>query len=649
MKEWHTPADIAGLGLPDLPTTVRGVNALAARDGWQARTNGAGEPLAAKRRERGGGWQYHFSLFPLRAQQRLVANSLAEKQAQQANGKSIPQARNNGELWDWFERLPDKRKATARGRLDAIEAVEALQSGGINKNLAVAEVSRQKGVGASTLYTWFDLIAGVGRADRLPALAPRHAGRTTTAECDPRAWEALKTDFLRNERPSFTTCYERVQSVAQANGWQVPAPRTLERRLFAEVPAPVMVLARDGVEALKRMYPAQERDRTMFHALEAVNADGHKWDVFVRWPDGEIGRPCTVAFQDLYSNKMLAWRTDKTENADTVRLAFGDVVQRFGVPDLAWLDNGRGFASKWITGGQPNRYRFKVKPEEPSGILTQLGVDVHWTKPYSGQSKPIERAFKDFCDAIAKHPAFAGAYTGNKPDAKPENYGSKAIPLETFLRVVEQGIRLHNARPKRNTRVCGRVKSFDQAFEESLARSVITRPRREQLRLFLLAAESVRADRQSGAVKLLGNRYWSELLHDHRGHRLTLRFDPDSLHAGVHVYRLDGSYIGFAECQEAAGFADTKAGREHNRKRGAFVKANRQALELQSQLSLDDLVKLLPSIDESDPPAPAATRLFNGNLAAAPQPDAEPDEAADAAFFRDFSAGLTLVQGGRED
>ncbi|WP_245528436.1 transposase domain-containing protein [Gluconobacter morbifer] len=45
------------------------------------------------------------------------------------------------------------------------------------------------------------------------------------------------------------------------------------------------------------------------------------------------------------------------------------------------------------TGGIPNRFRFKVKEDEPVGIMTQLGVEVHWTTPYSGQSKPIERAW----------------------------------------------------------------------------------------------------------------------------------------------------------------------------------------------------------------------------------------------------------------
>lgn len=638
MKTWWTPAEIVARALPSLPGTVRGVNGLADRQGWAARVNAAGEPLARKRQGRGGGWEYHYALFPAPAQAALV------KEIDGTAAKPAP-ARDAAEVWAFFERLPESRKAKARQRLALLERVEALHVGGLPKDQAVHMTAVAAGVGLSTVYGWFDLVAGVERADWLPYLAPRHAGRVATVECDPRAWDALKTDWLRDSRPSFQSCYERLRQIAAAQGWTIPAARTLERRLAAEIPKPVQVLCRQGAEALARMYPHQERDRTVFHALEAVNADGHKWDVFVRWPDGTIGRPISVAVQDLYSNKFLACRTDRTENADLVRLAFADVFKVYGIPDLAWLDNGRGFAAKYITGGTTTRFRFKVKAEDPTGILTNLGVQVHWTRPYHGQSKPIERAFRDFCDAIAKHPRFEGAYTGNKPDAKPESYGSKAVPIETFLQVVEQGIRAHNARPGRNTRVCRRTLSFDQAFKESYARALIRRAGDEQLRMCLLAAESVRSDQRSGSVTLLGNRYWAECLHDHIGKPLTVRFDPDALQDGVHVYRLDGAYVGFADCIEAAGFNDTEAAREHGRNLKAFRRATKEAAAAERRLSIDELVALLPDVEDAPAPETKTVRLVTGNLAVKPISEIRLDrENADVAFFDALGAGLRLVR-----
>jgi hypothetical protein len=651
-KEWFTAPEIAALRLPVLPTTESALTRFANRKRWRTARDSAGAPLARRRRGRGGGWEYHYTLLPMLAQHRLVAAGMAARARDQA-----PRAeeKGGGEPWDWYDRLPEARKAVARARADAIDAVAALWRGGVEKNTAAALVAQSRGVGRSTIFGWQRRVAGLARKDWPPALAPRHAGKTETAEIDPRAWDYLKSDYLRLSRPSFVSCYRRLALAAGAQGWpMIPSARTLERRLHREIPPAVMVLCREGEDALKRMYPPQERDRTGFHALEAVNVDGHRWDVFVRWPDGTVGRPMMLAIQDLYSNKMLAWRVDRSENADLVRLAFADVFRDFGIPDLCWLDNGRGFASKMITGGTPNRYRFRVKAEEPTGILTALGIEIHWTRPYSGQSKPIERAFRDFCDAIAKHPAFEGAYTGNKPDAKPENYGSRAVPIADFLAIVEQGIRLHNARPNRNTRVCQRVRSFDEAFAESYARSVIRRAGEEHLRMCLLAAESVRADGRSGSVNLLGNRYWSECLVPHRGQALTVRFDPDRLHDGVHAYRLDGGWIGHAECQEAAGFADTAAAREHARKVKTFRRATKEAAAIERQLSIDELARLLPEVDEPPPPQTKTVRLVRGSLAARPAAAAaaapDPDAMSEEDVSRTFHAGLLrLVEAADED
>src|SRR3546814_16811814 len=63
----------------------------------------------------------------------------------------------------------------------------------------------------------------------------------------------------------------------------------------------VIMLRREGDEALRRMLPAQERTVAELHALELVNIDGHKVDVFVKWPDGRIVRPIIIGIQDVYS------------------------------------------------------------------------------------------------------------------------------------------------------------------------------------------------------------------------------------------------------------------------------------------------------------------------------------------------------------
>ena len=632
MTGWFSPAELAALNLPGLPSSKFRVLDRAKREAWAERRSADGKALARRRRARGGGTEYHYSLLPAQAVSTLVRQGLIQDVAFQADAVSPSPE------WSRFDALPQSVRDEADRRLAALKRVEALRRTGLTKVTAVARIAAEEDCSPSTVHNWFALCNGRKRADWLPALAPRHAGANRRAEVPQEALDYLKSDYLRPSRPSLKSCLLRLQAVADEKGWALPSEKTLARRI-EDIPEAVRVLARDGEEALERMYPAMERDRSHFHALEAVNADGHKWDVFVRWEDGTIGRPLMLAVQDLYSSKIVGWRVDRSENADLVRLTFGDVFRDYGVPDHVWLDNGRGFASKWITGGTSTRFRFKVKAEDPAGVLTALGCQVHWTRPYRGQSKPIERAFRDLCDHVAKHPAFAGAYTGNRPDAKPEDYGRRAVPIEEFLKIAAQGIAAHNARPGRRTKVCRGIDSFDQAFARSYAEAPVRKASPVQLRMCLLAAEKVTADRRNGAIRLLGNRYWSEALSELRGEKFVARFDPERLDQPLEVYRLDGSYVGPADVLEMAGFDSVSAGRAHERKRRAWMKAQKELAEAERRLSPQEVADLLPEIDEPDFKPSGVVRLVHtrGNAAAAAKaaPDFQEDEE------EDFEAALT--------
>lgn len=663
MKAWWTAQDLALQTLPGLPTTKRKINETADQLGWGSRTNASGQPLARARKGKGGGMEYHYTVLPVQAVAALVARGLVvnlDTTARPIVARS--------ELWAAFDGLPDCKKAVARFRLDVLKEVEALRQAGHSATGAVAHVVHLHGLkfragegkdhkfSVQTVYNWQKVVRHLSRGDWLPALVPQTHGRTSTADCDPDAWEFLKGDYLRLSQPSFESCWDRLTDAAALHGWALPSARTMKRRLDTEIPEGVRVIAREGTEVHARMYPPMVRDRSQFHAMQAVNADGHRWDVFVNWPGKDKPvRPLMLAIQDLYSGKILSWRLAENEGADTVRLAFGDLFRDHGVPELAWLDNGRGFASKWITGGTPNRFRFKVKKEEPVGVLTALGVEVRWTRPYSGQSKPIERAFETLCDHGARHPAFQGAYTGNSPMAKPEDYQSRAVPLHVFKAVVTKVIAQHNAKVGRKTRVCRGVLSYDQAYEASRAGAVIRTATEAQLRMCMLAHEGVTAEKRSGSLSLFDNVYWAAFLNEHRGEKLIARFDPDRLHEEpVHVYSRAGAYLGAAELQAASGFADATAAREHNRARAAFVKAEKDRLAVERRLSASDVAALLPDLDEDDvalAPAPRAVRMITGlgslGGAAALAAEADPirfDDRYAEALAREQRDHLRLVE-----
>lgn len=572
-RVWWTVDQLLAAGLPDLPGTKRGIN-IRATD-WRR------QPGCARRREgRGGGWEYHWTVLPVAAQNKLLRDAAGPTQKP-----------DNAPSWAAFDALPEKTKQVARDRLEALLEVETLHAAGVTHVAAVNEVAARMGASQRTLYNWIGMIEGVPAEHRLAALAPRHRAtkRAPKTVIDPAFLDLIKSDWLRLEQPSLASCYDRAVDVAKAEGIDIVPIHSVRRWIAANVSKPIEIARRKGMEALKRYYPHQTRDKSAMRVLECVQGDYHKFDVFVSWPPNNLPvRVQMVAFSDVYSGRILSYRLALTANSHTVQLAIGDIIERFGIPESFLLDNGREFAAKSITGGTETRFRFKIKDDDIPGLIPLVGAKVIWATPYSGQSKPIERAFRDLCDRVARHPAFVGAYTGNRPDAKPENYASRAIDIDAFRAVLAREIERHNARPGRRSEVAfGR--SFDEVFEEGFKTSPIRRATEEQRRLWLLSAVGIRAKKDNGELALHGNRYWSEWMYRIEGTKVVARFDPDALHDGVHVYDLDGSYLGFADCLQAGGFLSVEDAREHARRRQTYIRKTREAADAEVELTAAEI------------------------------------------------------------
>lgn len=598
-QEWWTAEEIAAAALPDMPGTKRGVNLHADANDWRSQA-----AFARRRSGKGGGWEYSWRLFPARARRKLLTDVAAPRQA-------APRSRD--EVWSWYEKLPASVQEKAQLRLKVIQEVEALELAD-GKHEAVASVAKSRAIGVRTIWGWFALIEGVRADDRLPHLAPRHRANEKRGgkpkDCDPEFFDMIKSDYLREEAPPFTDCYRRAVRMAAEKGWAILPERTMRRRLDAVAPETVQILARKGRDALKRMYPSQVRDKTALRALEVVNADYHKFDVFVRWPasapgeEPEILRPQMVAFQDVYSGRILSWRVDVSANSTGVLLAAGDMIEAWGIPDHVLMDNGREFAAKDVSGGAKTRNRWACSEEEVPGLFTSLGVEMMWATPYSGQSKPIERAFRDMCSSISKDPRFAGAYTGNKIDAKPENYRSKAIELDYFVTVLAEGIEEHNLRQGRRSEVAfGR--SFAEVFDESYAAHPIRRATDAQRRLWLLGAKGISVSR-TGSILFEKNEFYADWMHSIAGRKIVARFDHENFWAGLHIYDTAGGYLGHAPVRQKSGFKNSAEGRLHNRARKAWMKAEATALQALRKLSALEIGQTLDELETAAAPKPEA-------------------------------------------
>lgn len=646
MKEWFTLPELAAAKLPGMPLTIDGYAKFVVRNGWRGHADKVRKQTG---REGGGGFEYHYSLLPTTARQKL-----AFLQAE------LPTSRSDRSklLWQKYEALTNSQKDICKKRLAVVVDVDDMKASGINALDAIKHVARKADIAISTYYEWERMVDGHARQDWLAALAPSSSTIAEglvpeVAEVHAEAWDVLASDFLRAEAPAFSACYRRMVAVAKKKGWApIPHERTLRRRMNSLVPKAVQILARKGKEEAKKLFPSQVRTVAHLHAMQYANTDGHKLDLHVSFPGREKwGRVYLIAIQDVYSRKILSWVLSESETWEAVRTIIGNMVEAYGIPERLYMDNGKAFASKKISGGAKRRNRFKITEDEVAGLLKTLGIDGRFVNPYSGQSKPIERGWGDLAENISKHPAMAGCYTGRSTQHKPENYGKRAVPIDELEKHVAMCIDEHNSRLGRKTETA-KGRSFEQVFAASVAdpaNHYVRFASPSQRSLWMLTAETVTARKPDGAIHLFDNRYWNSALNQWIGKKLTVRFDPSNLHQDVKVYDPQGRLICDAGCIDKTGFDCAAAAREISRARSTKKRDDAAALKSAKRLSDLQLNELMGRGDKplSDKPArPTVTRLITRtpvatNVAHLPAGVMNEQEFADS-----FSRGLARLAGG---
>ena len=590
----------------------------AIKEGWQSR----------RREGRGGGLEYHISSLPPIVQKKLN-NTLGSTPVEPA---AYPPTAGSF-LWERWEAALESQREIALRRADAIKQIVCLMSEGYALGNAIELVSSRTSIGLKALTKLYYHLKKHDQKDWAALCLPKQyqLSKPTNQCIDEAAWDFFKSDYLRLEQPTITACYHRMERVAKRKGWRIPSLRSMYR-LVEKIPIHTRVVAREGEVALRRLYPSVERDKSGLSAMEFLNGDGYQHNVFVKFPNGKVCRPKTWFWQDVHSGKILAWRTAETESSCQIRLAFADVVEKYGIPQHITIDNTRAAANKFLTGGVPNRYRFKVKDTDPLGLFPALGIQIHWTSVVPtasgksrgwGQAKPVERAFGigGIGEVVDKHPAFAGAYTGASTTKKPENYQSKAVALDDFVAVLDVEIAAWNAKTGRRSSVCAGRLSFDEAFNRSYAEAEVVKASEEQRRMFLLEAEAVKVRfdatvvLSAGSVQGYGqNRYHCVELYDHIGKPVTVRFDPDDLYKDIYIYKHSGEFIAIAECLVPAGFADKETAREVSRARKQMVKSSKEALKAQRRMTAAEVAEELTEFTPKEPQTPAAkvvTGFFN--------------------------------------
>lgn len=575
-------------------------------------------------------------LAKIKEQQRLAEINSAEESLSHEDRK---------DFWQYMGTKSNEQQQKAIQRAMAATKFLNHRDTGMSERDAIESISKELGVHPNSIRNWVRKTKTVHHSDRAAVLVTQVQTGRCDAEFTPEAWEAFKKDFLRRRRPSISSCYRRLQAAAAANGWIIPTKKTVENWIKRKIDPMVVKYRREGMEAVEKCYPAMKRDKEMFDVLQAVNGDGFALGIWADFGNDVIAKPIVWSWQDIRSSKVLVWRMDISENRELVRLATLDLITDCGIPELIYLDNTRAATSKQISGGLPNRYRFKVKDDDPLGIMPMLGINLRYTLPGHGQSKPVERihgigGYLDF-DTL---PVFEGRGTKSRP-----------VPIAEVETLFRDFVNEINARPdRRGDAVQG--KSFDQVFNELYPEAIITKATEKQRKYCMCMSEVVSVNNTDASITLKAgksdigsNRYWDDALTRHMGQKVTVRFDPANMHSGVYVESIDGKEICYAAPTSKGGFKDADAARDHARNKGHFKKHVRLAAEAEGRMNADTARQYMISPPEPEKPAFGKVTRIAANVPtkgkAAPVDVVDQEEAAEVAPVSSMALFAQLTKG----
>ena len=390
MKKWLSASEIAGLRLPGMPNTTRGVNK------WISKR--AIDPENVRRRSGlGGGQEYHYTILPKTARDTHVIRQFQRSDAPPieeifADAHTIPEPPSSqaGELrrdailvilnfWNIFRSRSTSPIENAR-----FEFVTMYRNGKIEgipdwvKRAMRTRDGREKAFCGNTLRNWE---AKRNHGD-FNGLAGDHGNRKGTAVLD-LAEDGRVATFVAARivrHPQWTADQHREQvrgafgDMLDVNGRARPVPpvRTFQRW--------VSKWCDEHHEALTRMTdPDAFKSKMKFSGSNMnhwVKRPNQLWEIDASPADVLLtdGRYSIYAVVDIYTRRMMVTVT-KTPKTDAVLALLRVAMQAWGVPEILRTDNGSDFVS----------HRF-------TNAVAHLGIHQDITDPFSPEQKgTVER------------------------------------------------------------------------------------------------------------------------------------------------------------------------------------------------------------------------------------------------------------------
>jgi putative transposase len=250
----------------------------------------------------------------------------------------------------------------------------------------------------------------------LAGLVPQYKARGGLgASLDQDTKNLLEYVYFDTSQPSVTSVIRCIKT-----NYGISVSEATARRYLQNLPEAVVAYERRGPRFFDEHFqPSIQRDYTLYKPMDIIVGDYMTQDFVLRVKD-KVWRAKVVAFMDMRSRVIVGWDLQLTANSTGVATALQRCFDTYGLPKAIYFDNGREFKNYWLCGNEWKIRHAMVDAEDVErniGIVTEVGVKIIFTKPYHGQSKPIERFWRTVHEMFDKfEQTYVGSNTATRPD-----------------------------------------------------------------------------------------------------------------------------------------------------------------------------------------------------------------------------------------
>lgn len=407
-------------------------------------------------------------------------------------------------------------------------------------------------------------------------------------------------DFARN-LGTREMLYEKLNAVAAVNGWgKLPSYQTVARYISHLMEDENMrnayFLASKGLREYKNKVMVKRRRNTRdVKVMQIVMGDEHTFDCWVSYklPNGTVTaiKPKLVAWIDMRTRAIMGDIICKDANSDILKQSLLKMMyaEVGGVPEYLYIDNGKDYTAKTMTGRDRNDRSGMDFDNEAKGFYKSIGIkDDHRALPYEPWSKAqIERFFRTVCNRFTKwFKSYTGTLTGSQTSDKVEKDIQKMLKRGELLTVEEFYDSWHKwlTEVYMNTSHSGLKKQGEEyttpySLFKNGERYYKAAPPKSYATMLMMKSENVLV-RNIGIVRR-NYEYMADELCDYINQKVDIKYDPEDM-AVLYVFDKNGKRICEAYCQELLQVAPKvtqKALEEHLRRQKQQTKRDRERLE----------------------------------------------------------------------